>query len=88
MLMQIKGGAIKKGDVIVSCGFKTKFDVFEVIDIIYYQVGILNPEQNPLGALTVGQVGYVITNMKSAKDARVGDTFKLITTEVEPEEGF
>jgi hypothetical protein len=29
-----------------------------------------------------------MTNMKSAKDARVGDTFKLITTEVIPEEGF
>jgi GTP-binding protein LepA len=66
--------------VIVSCAFKTKFDVFEV--------GILNPEYTPLPSLGIGQVGYVMTNMKYAKDARIGDTFKLITSEVEAEAGF
>ena len=25
--------------------------------------------------LTAGQVGYIITNMKAANEARVGDTF-------------
>ena len=29
-----------------------------------------------------------MTNMKKANEARIGDTFKLIHTEVVPEEGF
>jgi translation elongation factor EF-4 len=33
-------------------------------------------------------VGYLVTNMKQVKDARIGDTFKLINTEVVPEDGF
>lgn len=38
--------------------------------------------------LHAGQVGYVIANMKTAKDARVGDTFHIAGNEVEAEEGF
>lgn len=39
-------------------------------------------------ALTAGQIGYVITNMKSAVDARIGDTFHIFGEKVEPVSGF
>ena len=39
------------------------------------QVGLLTPEPTPTGELRTGQVGYVITGMKSARAARVGDTW-------------
>lgn len=36
MLMEIKQGKIKRGDSLISCAFKKKYDIFEV--------GIMNPE--------------------------------------------
>ncbi len=38
-----------------------------------------------LDNLCAGQVGYLVTNMKTAKEARVGDTFYKFGFEVEPE---
>lgn len=35
-----------------------------------------------------GQVGYVICNMKSAVEAKVGDTFHHVRDSVEPLPGF
>ena len=56
------------------------FDVFEV--------GLLNPEMKAYDALTPGQIGYVITNMKSAGDARIGDTFHLYGEKIQAVSGF
>jgi translation factor GUF1, mitochondrial len=58
MLIEIKQGVIKRGDVITSCAFDRKYDVFEV--------GIMHPEFLPQKELTTGMVGYVLTNMKSS----------------------
>lgn len=35
----------------------------------------MQPILNPLGKLTTGQVGYILTNMKEIADAKIGDTF-------------
>ena len=53
LLVQIKAGIIKKGDVIISCGFGNKYDVFEV-NFRVIKVGILNPEFKTQSQLTVG----------------------------------
>lgn len=39
------------------------------------EVGLLTPERQPVSALHAGQVGYIIAGIKTARDARVGDTF-------------
>lgn len=52
------------------------------------QVGILTPEPVSTGQLCTGQVGYVITGMKSTRSARVGDTWHLLKQPVEALPGF
>jgi GTP-binding protein LepA len=39
--------------------------------------GIFKPQQTPLPQLGAGQIGYVVTNLKSIAEARVGDTITL-----------
>ncbi len=41
------------------------------------ETGIFMPKQTPLGTLETGQIGYVVTNLKSIAEARVGDTVTL-----------
>lgn len=53
-----------------------------------WQVGLLTPEHTPTGQLCTGQVGYVITGMRSTRSARVGDTWHLIKQPVDPLPGF
>ena len=44
----------------------------------------MHPELTPTGVLYTGQVGYVITGMRSTKEARIGDTLHQAKTIVEP----
>jgi GTP-binding protein LepA len=41
--------------------------------------GIFKPKQTPMRELSTGQIGYVVTNLKSITEARVGDTVTLAT---------
>ncbi|HTE22260.1 MAG TPA: translation elongation factor 4 [Candidatus Limnocylindria bacterium] len=41
-------------------------------------VGILKPDMQPMSHLGAGEIGYVITNLKSTHDARVGDTITYV----------
>ncbi len=41
------------------------------------EVGALKPDMSPLAALETGEIGYVVTNLKSTREARVGDTVTL-----------
>lgn len=52
------------------------------------QVGVLAPEAVATGKLCTGQVGYLITGMKTTKSARVGDTWHLAKQSVEALPGF
>ena len=38
------------------------------------EVGVISPEPKPVGGLSVGEVGYLITGVKDVRQARVGDT--------------
>ncbi len=41
------------------------------------EVGALRPDMNPLPAIETGEIGYIVTNLKSTREARVGDTVTL-----------
>ncbi len=44
---------------------------------IALEVGALTPEMTPNKQLEVGEIGYIVTNLKSTREARVGDTVTL-----------
>src|SRR5581483_3113146 len=44
------------------------------------EVGSLNPDMSPKNNLSAGEIGYIVTNLKTAHDAKVGDTITLDTT--------
>lgn len=41
------------------------------------EVGALKPKMTPLPSLQTGEIGYIVTNLKSVAEARVGDTVTL-----------
>jgi len=44
---------------------------------IALEVGHLNPEMTPDKELSTGEIGYIVTNLKSTREAKVGDTVTL-----------
>ena len=44
---------------------------------IALEVGILKPEMSPKSELTEGEIGYIVTNLKTTREAKVGDTVTL-----------
>lgn len=73
-------GALHKGDKISSAATGQSYEIVDV--------GIMHPELRPTGVLLTGQVGYVVTGMRSTKEARVGDTLYHYRNTVEPLPGF
>lgn len=41
------------------------------------EIGSLNPNMQPAGSLKAGEIGYIVTNLKSTREAKVGDTVTL-----------
>ncbi len=62
-------GTIRKGDKIQFVNTKTNYDANEV--------GILRLTYEPRTEVKAGDVGYVITGIKEAKEIKVGDTITL-----------
>lgn len=73
-------GALRKGDKIASAATGQSYEAMDV--------GILHPELTPTGMLLTGQVGYVISGMRSTTEARVGDTLHHVRSVVQPLPGF
>ncbi|XP_058187357.1 translation factor GUF1 homolog, mitochondrial [Rhododendron vialii] len=73
-------GTLRKGDKISSAATGQSYEVLDV--------GIMHPELTPTGVLLTGQVGYVVSGMRSTKEARVGDTLHQSRSIVEPLPGF
>ena len=44
---------------------------------IALEVGVLKPKMQPKDALNEGEVGYIVTNLKTTREAKVGDTVTL-----------
>lgn len=42
------------------------------------EVGALKPDMSPLAAIETGEIGYIVTNLKSTREAKVGDTVTLV----------
>lgn len=80
-LVNITDGVLRKGDRISSCS--NKHEVWDVLE-----VGIMAPEPVSTGELRMGQVGYVITGMKNARTAKIGDTWYHHGKKVEALPGF
>lgn len=47
---------------------------------IALEVGALKPDMTANMALQTGEIGYIVTNLKSTREARVGDTVTLAAT--------
>lgn len=47
---------------------------------IALEVGILKPEMKPSNELEEGEIGYIVTNLKTTREAKVGDTVTLAKT--------
>ena len=53
------------------------------------EVGILKPEMSPKPSLEEGEIGYIVTNLKTTREAKVGDTVTLAKTPaMEPLPGY
>jgi GTP-binding protein LepA len=59
-------GEIAKNSQIKMLGAKA--------DGIALEVGSLNPDMKPAGSLKAGEIGYIVTNLKTTHSGRVGDT--------------
>jgi GTP-binding protein LepA len=64
--IKLFSGEIKRGDKITLMSTDTVVDVLEV--------GCFKPEYFPLPSLKSGEIGYIVTGIKTLQEARVGDT--------------
>lgn len=69
LYVRIVDGSIAKNAAIEMLATKTSG--------IALEVGILKPEMSPKDSLSEGEVGYIVTNLKTTREAKVGDTVTL-----------
>jgi GTP-binding protein LepA len=63
---RVVDGVIKKGDTIEMLATSAHGLALEV--------GALSPTMKPESDIGTGEIGYIVTNLKTTRDARVGDT--------------
>ena len=73
-------GQVKKGDELEFTASGKKFTALEV--------GILSPEEHPVGVLGVGEIGYIVTGIKEPGIANVGDTLRFDRSDAAPLPGY
>jgi len=78
--IRVKNGEVKKGDEIVFCA--------DGASALVLGVGYLAPEFSSQDALSNGEVGYIITNIKDITQAKVGDTITTRKDKGEALSGF
>lgn len=66
LYVRVVDGSVKKGDNIemIATGASG----------LALEIGSLSPEMTPSDELKTGEIGYIVTNLKTTRDARVGDT--------------
>jgi GTP-binding protein LepA len=69
LYVRVFDGQINKADQIHMIGTDS--------DGIALEVGALRPDMSAMGSLKTGEIGYIVTNLKSTREARVGDTVTL-----------
>ncbi len=69
LYVRIFEGEIKKNAEILMMATETKGLALEV--------GVLTPKMTPRESLKAGEIGYIVTNLKTTREAKVGDTVTL-----------
>ncbi|MBR5408423.1 translation elongation factor 4 [Candidatus Saccharibacteria bacterium] len=69
LYVRIFGGVLPKSSEIKMMAARTNGLALEV--------GILKPEMSPKPELSRGEIGYIVTNLKTTREAKVGDTVTL-----------
>lgn len=77
---RIINGTLKKGDKVKFASLGTEY--------IADEVGILKMGLAPKSVVNCGDVGYIITGIKNAKEVKVGDTLTLTGRPAEMIKGF
>ncbi|KAI0243956.1 Translation factor guf1 mitochondrial [Massospora cicadina] len=70
-LVAVVDGQLHKGDQVVAMHSRLRYEVLDL--------GVMHPDRVPHPALYCGQVGYLVLGMKTAAEAKVGDTFYRAT---------
>ncbi|MDD4198636.1 MAG: translation elongation factor 4 [Paludibacter sp.] len=68
---KIANGTIRKGDLVKFVATGKEYDADEI--------GILRLDMVPVQELRAGNVGYIISGIKSSKEVKVGDTITHVT---------
>ncbi|PIC43105.1 hypothetical protein B9Z55_009977 [Caenorhabditis nigoni] len=76
----VKEGSVRKGDKIRSYQNDKSYDVTEV--------GVMRPEMVKCTEVRAGQVGYLVCNMRTVKEAVVGETLFAAETPKESVQSF
>lgn len=69
LYVRIMNGALHKNDAIKMMAANTTGLALEI--------GILSPGMKPKETLKQGEIGYIVTNLKTTREAKVGDTVTL-----------
>lgn len=69
LYVRVFEGEILKNSEILMMAAETKGLALEV--------GILTPKMTPKQSLEAGEIGYIVTNLKTTREAKVGDTVTL-----------
>ncbi len=78
---KITNGTLKKGDMVKFFNTGMEYDADEV--------GVLKMDMIPRKEMTTGEVGYIISGIKDAKEVKVGDTITHVSRPCEKAiEGF
>ena len=78
--VRIISGEVKKGDSLLFAVSEEKFSALEV--------GVFSPHSTPKDSLGVGEIGYIVTGIKKAGVASVGDTVTMQKSPTEPLSGY
>ncbi|HET9721580.1 MAG TPA: translation elongation factor 4 [Candidatus Saccharimonadales bacterium] len=57
-------------------------------DGVALELGSLSPDMLPAAGLKAGEIGYIVTNLKTTRSGRVGDTVTTSDKSVEPLPGY
>jgi GTP-binding protein LepA len=72
---KVINGEIKKGDRVKFFATKKEYNAEEI--------GVLRLKQEPRNSVKVGDVGYIISGIKEAREVKVGDTITLVSAPCE-----
>lgn len=82
LYIRIVDGSLKKGQQIYMMATKASG--------IALEIGKLSPGMTPKNTLEAGDIGYIVTNLKTTRDAKVGDTITTSgnNTNIQPLPGY